>query len=66
MSSQEEQIASALHDGSGDGPERGLCSPGGTPECHGLAAEAGMWSFWKRAGVASYTLDFGFTLALSF
>lgn len=29
VSSQEEQIASAPRDGSGDGPERGLCSPGG-------------------------------------
>lgn len=50
----------------GTGLKGGFVRPGGTPECRGLAAEAGMWSFWKRAGVASYTLDFGFTLALSF
>lgn len=57
-SSQEEQIASALQDSNEDGPERGLCSPRGKPECHGLAAEAGMWSFWKWAGVACYTFYF--------
>lgn len=58
-SSQEEQIASALHDRSGDGPERGLCSPRAKPECHGLAAEPGMWSFWKWAGVTCDTFNFG-------
>lgn len=30
VSSQEEQIASALHDHSRDWPERGLCFPGGS------------------------------------
>lgn len=58
-SSQEEQIASALHDCSGDGPERGLCSPRGKPECPGSAAEAGMWAFWKWAGAACCTYYFG-------
>ena len=58
-SSQEEQIASAPHDRSGDGPERGLCSPRGKPECQGLAAEAAMFleMGWQHAVV--------FTLALS-
>lgn len=44
MSSQEEQIVSALHDHSRDRPERGLCFPKGTPEWHGLVEEGGMWS----------------------
>lgn len=57
VSSQEEQIAAALHDHSRDEPERGLCSPRGKPECHGLAAEAGMWSYWNRAGVACCTFN---------
>lgn len=53
VSSQEEQIASALHDHSRDEPERGLCSPRGEPECH----EAGMWSHWNRAGLACCTFN---------
>lgn len=60
VSSQEEQIASALHDHSRDQPERGLCSPRGEPECHGLAAEASMWSYWNRAGVACCTFNWRF------
>lgn len=44
VSSQEEQIASALHDHSRDWPERGLCLPRGKQEWHGLAAQGGMWS----------------------
>ena len=52
MSSQEEQIASALHDHSRDWPERGLCSPRGKLEWHGLAAQGGMWSGVTGTGVA--------------
>lgn len=44
VSSQEEQIASALHDHSRDWPERGLCLPKGELEWHGLVAQGGMWS----------------------
>lgn len=44
VSSQEEQIASALHDRSRAWPERGLCLPRGMQEWHGLAAQGGMWS----------------------
>lgn len=52
MSSQEEQIASALHDHSRDWPERGLCLPKGRLEWHGLVAQGGMWSAVTGAGVA--------------
>lgn len=51
-SSQEEQIASALHDHSRDWPERGLCLPRGKLEWHGLAAQGGMWSGVTGSGVA--------------
>lgn len=44
VSSQEEQIASALYDHSRDWPERGLCLPMGKLEWHGLAAQGGMCS----------------------
>lgn len=44
VSSQEEQIASALHDHSRAWPERGLCLPKGDLEWHGLVAQSGMWS----------------------
>lgn len=44
VSSQEEQIASALHDHIGEWPERGLCLPKGRLEWHGLVAQGGMWS----------------------
>ena len=52
VSSQEEQIASALHDHSRDWPERGLCLPRGKLEWHGLAAQGGMWSGVTGTGVA--------------
>lgn len=44
VSSQEEQIASALYDHSRDWPERGLCLPRGKLEWHGLASQGGMCS----------------------
>lgn len=52
MSSQEEQIASALHDHSRDWPERGLCLPKGRLEWHGLVAQGGMWPAVTGARVA--------------
>lgn len=52
VSSQEEQIASALHDHSRDWPERGLCLPKGRLEWHGLVAQGGMWPAVTGARVA--------------
>lgn len=51
-SSQEEQIASALHHHIGDWPERGLCLPKGRLEWHGLVALGGMWSSLTGTRVA--------------
>lgn len=56
MSSEEEQIASALHDHSRDRPEKDLCLLRGKLESRGSSAQDGMWSgvtgtkaAWKAA-----------------
>lgn len=57
VSSQEEQIASALHDHSRDWPERGLCSPGGEAIMAWLGCTGWhvVWSNWDRGGVGGCT-----------
>ena len=57
VSSQEEQIASALHDRSRDWPERGLCLPRGEARMAWLSCTGWhvVWGNWDPVGVGGCT-----------